>query len=697
MSIIDKLFKTNKVTEEGYRIMSFDDLKTLDSSTYYILKSDSPNCIYKKFPQETFNTLITVTGPSTWYRGSSPVSISVRQDDGDVYLNQIKSRFTGDYNKKLFIYVLVEEDFTLQFHLKNYNTLQFTLPGISVDKLIVSYSIESKTIYPLIKELKDSEESLKAKYFVKIKNIKIPVHKFITTRTGVHGMIESWNQIPIDKTTVSEEDRTAILSNLYAVKIVLPEKPKGIVKLHEKMKPFFEAETNSINKIAYIEFINNADRTIDSIKTSVIYNKIFESIETQEQFSAKLKQFSDILLADSWYNENKYVKGITDTLSEARDIKKAALKRKSTGAFNKIMNDLDFIEIDQTLYPLTHEAVHSGDIPLGTFFRKNGDSYFVYNDNWALWEPMLKDHREIAINIATACSGRTTYEKDIMSYFYFTLYELPEYLESQTGKKWKGIPKLVNSSNELDPPKEGDNGVAKTRSALTPIVDNENNTVTVPYVSMHIGGYQTTYCYGLSYSVLKRGFTMMGNTVTTDVEKKLNGRDDYGLMFYTLTGSSQGRGYPTFLIIFERLEKSTKVHFHRTHPMRSKGGDYNPIHNWTKGCYKWMIGNVNFERIKAQQGDLAFVEIDNLPEPSETNPVVEVNAYDNHMFEQHVPYMQYTKKDNQNVLGYVQLVKDTVLSHNEHMNRIIPAGNYEIRQCRSWEANPKGIWSLRID
>ena len=719
MSIIDK-FKTNKVTEEGYRIMSFDDLKTLDSSTYYVLKSDSPNCIYKKFPQETFNTLITVTGPNTWYGRSSPFSISVRQDDGDVYLNQIKSRYTGEHNKKYFIHVLSEEDIALQFHLKNYSTLQFTVPGIHSDKLMINYSIDSKTVYPLIKEFKDelsnsldevvsglekqtktkpnSTESLEAKYFVKIKNLKIPVSKFLSTsRSGVHRMIDSWNQIPIDKKDVSEEDRTGILSNLYTVKIVLPEKPKGIVKLHEKMKPFFEAETNVINKIAYIEFINNADRTIDSIKTSVIYNKIFESIETQEQFSAKLKQFADILLADSRYNENKYVKGITDTLSEARDIKKAAIKRKSTGAFNKIMNDLDFIEIDQTLYPLTHEAVHSGDIPLGTFFRKNGDSYFVYNDNWALWEPMLKDHREIAISIATACSGRTTYEKDIMSYFYFTLHELPEYLESQTGKKWKGIPRLVNSSNELDPPKEGDNGVAKTRSALTPIVDNENNTVTVPYVSMQIGGYQTTYCYGLSYSVLKRGFTMMGNTVMSDIEKKLNGRDDYGLMFYTLTGSSQGRGYPTFLIIFERLENSTKVHFHRTHPMRSKGGDYNPIHNWTKGCYKWMIGNVNFERIRAQQGDLAFVEIDKLPEPTETNPVVEVNAYDNHMFEQHVPYMQYTKKDNQNVLGYVQLVKDTVLSHNEHMTRIIPAGNYEIRQCRSWEANPKGIWSLRID
>jgi hypothetical protein len=41
--------------------------------------------------------------------------------------------------------------------------------------------------------------------------------------------------------------------------------------------------------------------------------------------------------------------------------------------------------------------------------------------------------------------------------------------------------------------------------------------------------------------------------------------------------------------------------------------------------------------------------------------------------------------------------KDTILFHDEHMDRVIPAGTYEIRQCRSWEANPKGVWSLRID
>ena len=131
--------------------------------------------------------------------------------------------------------------------------------------------------------------------------------------------------------------------------------------------------------------------------------------------------------------------------------------------------------------------------------------------------------------------------------------------------------------------------------------------------------------------------------------------------------------------------------------MRSKGGDYNPIHNWTVGCYKWMIGNVNFERIKAQQGDLAFVQIDEFPSIKDIESIKQVDSYDNHRFEKPVTFAPYTKKDNQNILGYVQLMEDTVLSHNEHMNRIIPKGNYEIRQCRSWEANPKGIWSLRID
>ena len=474
----------------------------------------------------------------------------------------------------------------------------------------------------------------------------------------------------------------------------LPAKTEGITKTLAKIINFWINEKDLHAAVAFKLAVENCKVTINSVKFSVIFNKIFGEIETQEQFSAKVIELSEQLKGHSgYYGYHSWLEKVIDSVPEARDIKKAALKRKSTGAFNKIMDDLDFVEIDKAKYPLTHEAVHSGELPLGTFFRKSGESYFIYNDNWELWEEMLAAYPEEAKQIANTCSGRTTYEKDIMSYFYFVLHALPEYLERHTGKKWTGVPKLVNSANELDPPAEGSNGVAKTRSALTPIVDNEKSTITVPYVSMSIPGYSTTYCYGLDYNVLHRGMSWEGNVVTRDIESKLNGRDDYGLMFYTLTGSSQGRGYPTFLIIFERLEKTTRVHFHRVHPTRSKGGEYNAIHNWTIGCYKWMIGNVNFERIKAQQGDLAFVEIDTFP----TEDVTEVNAYDNHCFETPVKFAPYAKKDKQNVLGYVKLEKDTQLIHNEHMNRVIPAGTYEIRQCRSWEANPKGVWSLRID
>jgi hypothetical protein len=62
-----------------------------------------------------------------------------------------------------------------------------------------------------------------------------------------------------------------------------------------------------------------------------------------------------------------------------------------------------------------------------------------------------------------------------------------------------------------------------------------------------------------------------------------------------------------------------------------------------------------------------------------------------------VPFAEYTKAAKANILGYVKLEKDTWLQHNEHDDVLIPKGTYAIHQCRSWEANPKGVWSLRID
>lgn len=479
------------------------------------------------------------------------------------------------------------------------------------------------------------------------------------------------------------------------MELKIDPKKDGVAKTLETVKPFYQTliEKDLFAASAFKLFFEEARRTLGGIRVSTVINKMFGTVTTQEDFEQKVEVISQKILGESYfYRMDSVLQAVIDAQPDAREVKKAVLKRKATGAFNKIMDDLDFVDIDKEKFPLTHEAVHGGTIPIGTFFRKSGDSYFVYNDNWMLWEEMLSQYPDVAKEIAEQAAKRTTYEKDIMSYFQFVLHTLPEYLGKHAGGTWKGIPKLVTSANELEPPKEGSGGTAKTRSALTPIVNNEKKEVVVPYVSMRVSGYQTTYCYALDFNVLTRGYSFRGNVITEETEK-LNGRDQYGLMFYTLTGSAQAQGYPTFLIIFENVANGIRVHFHRTHPMRSKGGDYNPIHSWIKGCYKWMIGNVNYERIKAQQGDLAFVEIESLPDGT----IITVDSYDNHRFATPVEFVPYTKKESSNILGYVRVSQDTELIHNEHLNRMVPQGIYEIRQCRSWEANPKGIWSLRID
>lgn len=661
---------------------------------FAIVESDSPDCILKKVPQLKGVLTLQVTHHRDGWRVFKSTDYSIRHDrwghKNGVQRISLESKHQPQINlvkrthawSSQEVEVLFGEGFSTRFTLQDCNLV-----------------------------INDNSSHISLEFG----NASFPLEKFLSHADGYKvvdfaSLFRFIDRLPINRREVYE-DRAKLdkMAKYFSITKPAPIEGKleGITKTFAKVKEWYLADTDLARAFSFRCLASNSKYTVKSVKISVIFNKLFEKVETAEDFYKVCDQINEQHFKNRgdgayFYTRLDYgslVESLMDTLEDGREIQKAAIKRKSTGAFNKIMNDLDFISINKETHPLTHEAVHSGDIPLGTFFRKNGESYFVYNDNWDLWEAMLKDHREVALDIAKSCSGRTTYEKDIMSYFYFTLHELPEYLESNTGKKWKGIPKLVNSADELEPPKEGENGIAKTRSALTPIVDNEKNEVVVPYVSMRIGGYQTTYCYGLTYSVLKRGFSYMGNTVTKDVEKQLNGRDDYGLMFYTLTGSSQGRGYPTFLIIFEDLTKpyesprNIKVHFHRTHPMRSKGGDYNPIHNWTQGCYKWMIGNVNFERIKAQQGDLAFVEIDKFPE----GEAEKVNGYDSHMFETPVDYLPYIKKDKQNVLGYIKLDNPTTLNHTEHMTRKLPAGVYEIRQCRSWEANPKGIWSLRID
>jgi hypothetical protein len=439
--------------------------------------------------------------------------------------------------------------------------------------------------------------------------------------------------------------------------------------------------------------IAESGRTSDSVKLSTIFNATFETVTGVDDLAEKIWPATWEMDNNSYsYYSNAVSSNWYQAQSSYKDQRRKVLKSQGNRAITKIMEEVESLNLDEKTYPKIYEAITSGSIPLGTFFRKS-EQYFIFNDNWQLWEEMLTLSPDVTVEIAKSAAPRTTYEKDLMSYFYFVLHTLPEYLEAQTGEKWTCLPKLVDEPNELEPPKE-EGGISRKRSALTPIVDNSKNTVTVPYASLAIPGRQTTYCYSLDYQVLKKGFSFKGNVVMSDVEKELNGRDDYGLMFYTLTGSEQGRGYPTFLIIFERRKKGTHVHFHRTHPSRSKDGDYNPIHNWTRVCYNWMIGNVARENIVAQQGDLAFIKMEDEGK-KEFKEVVK--AYDNHIFASTVHFEPNNASAKSNILGYVKATEDNTLQHHEHEWVKIPQGVYEVRQCRSWEANPRGVWSLRID
>lgn len=487
--------------------------------------------------------------------------------------------------------------------------------------------------------------------------------------------------------------------NKNRIQLNIPEKCPGITKMHKLIAPMLKEayQTHAIGCIFYCYLAENSNKTRNSMKVSKLINTIFKSVKDRETLIEKL-DFLESLIEDDKdyipsYNLLEFLIEKCMLRNETlREMHKQQLKSNATGAVNKMIADLDFVLIDEKEFPKTHEAIFNGDIPLATIFSKDGESYHCINDNWMLWELMLDQHYEVTLELAKEVSSRTTYERDLMSYFYFVLYGLPNYLSKHTMKNWTCSPKHIKSENELDESKSS-GGTVKKRSALTPIVDNENHHVIVPYVSMALSGYSTTYCYALDFNLLHQGMSFNGNVVTNELEEKLNGRDDYGLMFYTLTGSMQGRGYPTFLIIFERLDQGTVVHFHRVHPSRSKKGDYNPIHNWIKTCYKWMIGNVNYDNIVTQQGDLAFIKIEGITEEVQAQ---DAEQYEGHHFRD--PVKVWINDDQKsNVLGTVLVEQDTELIHEEHMNRQLPKGYYELRQCRSWEANPKGVWSLRID
>ena len=475
-------------------------------------------------------------------------------------------------------------------------------------------------------------------------------------------------------------------------------KKPGLTKLYKKtLAPLAQELFDNGEYLAWMAFrtcMTNGGKAIRKVKGSVVINHLFADVTTAKELKAALEPFT----ANGGTN---FGTAIEET-PYFKTKRKETVRKDTDRAIRKRVKDLDEIELDQQKYPLTYEALTEGEIHLTCIFPAD-ETYFLINDNWQLWEDMLRRFPEETKECATEAGARKNYERDLMSYFYFVLHGLPEYLEAQTGYSWTASPRLVQSQYELEPEAvEEDRGVIKKRSALTPVADNKKHHVVVPYCSMAVHGRMTTYCYAHTFNVLTRGMMEDGNVVTKNLEEKLNGKDDYGLMYYTLTGSVTNRGYPTFLIIFERLKSKgrTRVHFHRVHPMRSKMGDANPISNWTKTSYNWMLGNVNVKDIAFQQGDLAFIRV-----PAKAAAKIDftgagtVTDCDSHCFARAVPYLPYEGK-KKHVLGHIRIddKKGQKLIHPEHDNVTIrEEGVFEVRQCRSWEANPKGVWTLNFD
>ena len=377
-------------------------------------------------------------------------------------------------------------------------------------------------------------------------------------------------------------------------------------------------------------------------------------------------------------------------------------------------------------FPLLRAAVEAGKIPTSVFHQPSGEPVNVEFD---LWEKALGQEgwAEVLYDIAQTASRRGTYEKDISPFLAF-LFRLPKYLEKHTGKTWKVLPSFVESQWQLEMDDQDENGTTKRRSAFTPVADNKTCVITVPYVAVQVTGVRTQWCYSRFYHLFEEGFTdpISGGIVTRDFEPKLNGRDDYGLMFYTLTGTDTARGYPTFLIIFERLSRwepvtdgkgkkvggeclveETRVHFHRVRPQRLKDGKHTPACKLIEACYQYMAGNIPASDITAQQGDLIFIKHSNDPivagaktEPPRDGLHLE---FESHRFEPVAPgalmrLYESTAKQPANRLGFLWAPGGLRVTHPEHMNlEGLGEGWYEIRRCKSWEANPKAIWSLTID
>lgn len=384
--------------------------------------------------------------------------------------------------------------------------------------------------------------------------------------------------------------------------------------------------------------------------------------------------------------------------------------------------------IDPVKHPLLLAAVESGKFSLALFHEAGLEDKLI-NVEFNILERALarKGWAPIIYKIAADAAQRKTYTKRITSYLSF-LFRIETYLnrtaprvdmaavaKAKLQKKsapkaetWRAMPKYVETQAALEMTEQTEEGTTKTRSAMTPVVDNDAGTITVPYLAMRVSGVVNTWMYSDQYFVAEEGaedplFTA-GGVFENDFESKLNGRDDYGLMYFTLAGTDRNTGYPTFLIIFERTTAhGTRVHFHRVHPSRKRGpnGTETPPCRMVEEAYRYMAGNIRAEEINHQQGDLLLVRVESAGKGEDP---VSVRAFENHSFVPldpacgSVKFVKALGKSRGNLLGWLHASSGMRMPHPEHEPvENIEAGWYELRRCKSWEANPTSVMVLNID
>jgi len=512
----------------------------------------------------------------------------------------------------------------------------------------------------------------------------------------------------LTKNQFSKSNEILILSVLAGSMPVVPT--DGVAKIEKKYAKAI-SEMERVNPQAgFIYKLLHSKKKTSGASANTLLGSFLENCNGNIEKMAKelISVYENYLKPEASkgynYSDADYsnlVRAACVNLSGAKEKETERRAKTEWNLRNNLVDQADGLGITKSDYPELLDLIESKRVPL-CLFHESGEPDNLINIEFDLWEKALKRKgwKDIIAKIAADASRRKLYDKKITPYLSY-LFKIETYLKKHTGKKWTAMPKFVESQWELEMAEADENGTTKKRSAMTPIVDNEKLTITVPYVSMAIAGRQTTYCYSLNYYVFEENNidAESGTPILSDLSKKLNGRDDYGLMYFTLTGTNRNTGYPTFLIIFERLKDKTRVHFHRVHPSRYRNGKPTPASKLIEECYRYMAGNVRAEEIYKQQGDLIFIKA---TEQDGLESAKEVNEFESHCFVKEngeaSKLIENKNKSIKNRLGFIYCDQKFTVQHPEHENlENMPAGWYEIRRCKSYENNPVSVWSLNID